>query len=87
MMLIILRLDAVNKPSPMFEGVVEIRINNQLYKGTNPTTRHTRATEATQVAIVHDEVKESGRILPHPSVIFHMYASVDTAWVAWHYPV
>jgi hypothetical protein len=28
MKFIILRLDAVNKPSPMSEGVVEIRINS-----------------------------------------------------------
>jgi hypothetical protein len=26
---IIIRLDAANKPSPMSEGVVEIRMNNQ----------------------------------------------------------
>jgi hypothetical protein len=29
MKLIILRLDAANKPSPMSKGVVKIRINNQ----------------------------------------------------------
>jgi hypothetical protein len=34
------------------------------------------------VAIVHDAVKESGWVLPHPSVIFHAYASADTPWVA-----
>jgi hypothetical protein len=34
------------------------------------------------VATVHDAIKESGRILPHASVIFHAYASVDTPWVA-----
>jgi hypothetical protein len=34
------------------------------------------------VAIVHDVVKESGWVLPHPSVIFHVYASADTQWVA-----
>jgi hypothetical protein len=27
-------------------------------------------------------VKESGRVLPHPSAVFHAYASVDTPWVA-----
>jgi hypothetical protein len=66
----------------MFEGVAEIRINNQPCKGINLTTRHTLATEATRVAIVHDAVKESGRVLPHPSVIFYTYTSVDTPWVA-----
>jgi hypothetical protein len=34
------------------------------------------------VAIVHDTVKESSQILPHPSAIFHVYASADTPWVA-----
>jgi hypothetical protein len=82
MKLIILRLDAVNKPSPMSEGVTEIWINNQPCKGINLTTRHTWATEATWVATVHDAVKESGRVLPRPSATYHAYASVDTPWVA-----
>jgi hypothetical protein len=30
------------------------------------------------VATVHDAVKESGRVLPRPSVVFHVYASADT---------
>jgi hypothetical protein len=30
------------------------------------------------VATVHDAVKESGRVLPHPSDVFHVYASADT---------
>jgi hypothetical protein len=34
------------------------------------------------VATVHDTVKESGRVLPRPSAVFHAYASVDTPWVA-----
>jgi hypothetical protein len=40
------------------------------------------AMEATRVATVHDEPKKSGWVLPHPSVIFHAYASADTPWVA-----
>jgi hypothetical protein len=40
------------------------------------------ATEATRVATVHDAVKESNRVLPHHSVVFHTYASADTPWVA-----
>jgi hypothetical protein len=40
------------------------------------------ATEATRVATVQDAVKESGRVLPCPSVVFHAYASADTPWVA-----
>jgi hypothetical protein len=43
MKLLILRLNAVNKPSPMFEGVTEIRINSESCKGINLTTRHTQA--------------------------------------------
>jgi hypothetical protein len=38
--------------------------------------------KAPQVAIVYDTVKESSRVLPCPSAIFHAYASVDTPWVA-----
>jgi hypothetical protein len=34
------------------------------------------------VAIVHDVDKESGQVLPHPSAVFHAYASVDTLCVA-----
>jgi hypothetical protein len=34
------------------------------------------------VATVHDAVKESGRVLPRHSVVFHTYASADTPWVA-----
>jgi hypothetical protein len=82
MKLTILRLNTVNKPSPMSKGVEEIRINNQLCKGINLTTRHTWAMEATWVATVHDADKESGRVLPRPSVIFYSYASTDTPWVA-----
>jgi hypothetical protein len=41
MKLIILRLGAVNKPLPISEGVVEIRINSQPYKGINLTTQYT----------------------------------------------
>jgi hypothetical protein len=76
MKLIILRLGAANKASPMSEGVTEIQINSQPCKGINLTTWHTWATEETWVVIVHDEVKESGRVLPHP--VFHVYASADT---------
>jgi hypothetical protein len=34
------------------------------------------------VATVHDVVKESGLVLPHPSAVFHTYASADTPWAA-----
>jgi hypothetical protein len=87
MVLITLHLDSVNKPSHMSEGATEIRINFQPSKGINLTTRHTQARMAPRVAIVHDAVKESGQVPPHPSAIYHTYASADTPWVAWQYPV
>jgi hypothetical protein len=83
----LLRLGAANKPSPISEGVAEIRINSQPCKGINLTTRHTHAWRAPQVATVHDVVKELGWVLPHPSAVFHTYALTDTPWVARHYPV
>jgi hypothetical protein len=87
MKLIILRLNTAIKSSPIFEGVTEIIINSQACKGKNLVTRHTRAMRAPRVEIVHNAVKESGRVLPHPSAVFHAYASVDTPWVAQYYPV
>jgi hypothetical protein len=78
MKLIILCLDAVNKPSPISEGVVEIRINSQPCKGINITTRHTQARRAPWVATIHDMTKETimaDLTLVH---VFHAYASADT---------
>jgi hypothetical protein len=43
--------------------------------------------EATRVATIYDAVKESGRVLSHPSIVFHAYASADTLWVVQHYLV
>jgi hypothetical protein len=83
----LLRLNTANKPSPISEGVAEIRINTQPCKGINLTTRHTQVQRTPRVATVHDTVKESGRVLSHPSAVFHAYASTDTLWVARHYPV
>jgi hypothetical protein len=76
------RLNTMNKPSPISEGVVEIRLNNQPCKGINLTTWQTQARRAPRVATVHDVIKKSCRVLPHPSAVFHTYASVDTPWVA-----
>jgi hypothetical protein len=78
----LLRLGVANKPSPISEGVAEIRINSQPCKGINLTTRHTQDQRAPRVAAIHDVTKKLGRVLPHPSVVFHTYASVDTLWVA-----
>jgi hypothetical protein len=83
----LLCLNTANKPSPIFEGVVEIRLNNQPCKVINLTTGHTQARRTPRAATVHDIVKESGWVLPHPSAVFHAYASTDTPWVARHYPV
>jgi hypothetical protein len=66
----------------MTEGVVEIWINSQPCKGINLATWHTWATMATRAATVHNESKHSDRVLPHPSVVFHANALVDTLWVA-----
>jgi hypothetical protein len=87
MKFIILCLDVANKPSPMSEGVTKIQINNQPCKDINMTTWHMQVRRAPRVATVHDTVKESGRFLPRPSAVFHVYASADMSWVAQHYPV
>jgi hypothetical protein len=68
--------------SPISEGVTEIWTNSQPYMGNNLTTWHIKARRALWVTTVHDTVKESGRVLPRPSVVFHTYASMDTPWVA-----
>jgi hypothetical protein len=82
MKLIILRLDSVNKSSLISESVTEIRISNQPCKGINLTTRHMQARWAPRVATIHDVTKKPGRVLAHPTVVIHAYASVDTPWVA-----
>jgi hypothetical protein len=82
MKLIILRLNTTNKPSPMFEDVTEIRINNQPYKGINLITRHTQAWRIPWVATIHDEVNETIRAHLTLVHIFHAYVSMDTPWMA-----
>jgi hypothetical protein len=72
--------------SPISNGVMAIRISIHLARDKNLTTRHTRAKRAPRVATVHDVIKESSQVLRHPSAVFHTYASVDTPWVAQHYP-
>jgi hypothetical protein len=78
MELIILRLNIANKPSPMSEGVVDIRINNQYFKGINLTTRYTQAQRAPRVATVHNVVNETIRVHLTLVHVFHAYASADT---------
>jgi hypothetical protein len=82
MQLIILRLDSVNKPSPMSEGVMEIEINSQPSKGINQTAWYMQARRAPRVATIHDTVQET--IKAHLTLVhvFHVCASPDTLWVA-----
>jgi hypothetical protein len=68
-------LNAVNKPSSISEDVAEIRINSQPYKGNNLTIRHTSTTKANEWPLFAMTIKESVRILPHCSAIFHVKAS------------
>jgi hypothetical protein len=81
MKLIILRLNTATKPSPISEGVMEIWINSQPFKGINLTKWHTQARRAPRVATIHDVTKKPARVLPRPSAVFHAYASADTPWV------
>jgi hypothetical protein len=80
--LITLCLSAANKPSPLSEGVAEIRIDSQPCKGINLTTRHAQARRAPRVATIHDEVKEMIRAHLTLVHVFHAYALMDTPWVA-----
>jgi hypothetical protein len=79
----LLHLNTANKPSPMSEGVTEIRINNQPCKGINQTTWHTQAQRASRVATIHDDVNEMIRAHLTLVNVFHAYASADTSWVTY----
>jgi hypothetical protein len=70
-------------PSPISEGVTEIRINSQPYKGINLTTRHTWVRRAPRVATVHDAVKETIRAYLTRVYVFHANASMDNPWVVY----
>jgi hypothetical protein len=78
----LLCLDSANEPSPISEGVAEIRINNQPCKGINLTTRHTQAQRAPRVATIHNEVKKMIRARLTRVHVFHTHASTNTPWVA-----
>jgi hypothetical protein len=65
----------------MSEGVAEIWINNQSYKGINLTTRHTHARKTPRVTTIHDEVNEMIRVHLTLVYVFHAYVSMDTPWV------
>jgi hypothetical protein len=78
----LLRLNKVNKPSPIFEGVTDIQINSQSCKGIILKTWHMEASWAPRVATVHDAVKEM--IRAHLTLVhgFYVYALADTPCVA-----
>jgi hypothetical protein len=59
-----------------------IRINSQPCKGNNLTTQHSRATKANEWPPFAMTIKESGRVLPHLSAIFHVKSLTSSPWVA-----
>jgi hypothetical protein len=69
-----LHLNTVNKPSSISEDVMETRINSQPCKGNNMTAWQTRATKANEWPPFAMTIKESVRVLPRTSAIFHMKA-------------
>jgi hypothetical protein len=80
------RLNIANKPSPISEGVVEIRVNSQPCKGINLTTQHTQARRAPRVEknAQHDQGNDQGP--PHPSArLPHMSQRTHRGWPM-HYP-
>jgi hypothetical protein len=77
----LVRLDSANKHHP-FLSVLRRFKSVYTLQGKNQTTEHTQSSRAQRVATVHDVIKESGQVLPHPSAVLHAYASTDTPWVA-----
>jgi hypothetical protein len=77
----LLRLNAAKKPSSISEDVTKIRINSQPCKGNNLTTQHTRATKANEWLPFPMTIKVLGRVLPHPSAVFHTKTSRGSPWV------
>jgi hypothetical protein len=78
----VLHLHVANKPSSIFDDVMEIRINSQPCKANSLTTRHTRATKANKWLPFTMTIKESGWVLPCPSDVFHVKTSRGSPWVA-----
>jgi hypothetical protein len=74
--------DCNKQVSPMSEGFAVTWVNFKPYKGINMTTRHPQARRAPQVATVDNDYQRVEPGLPYPSAIFHVYASVETPWVA-----
>jgi hypothetical protein len=82
----LLRLDAASKPSPISEGVVQIQIIYTL-QGINLTTQHSRVMKTPRTTIVHDAIKVSVWVLPHPSA--RLPRDTVTGIHGWpmHYPI
>jgi hypothetical protein len=66
--------------SPIFDGVMEIRINIQPCKGNNLKTRHTWAMKAPQVATVHDDYQRVEPDPPYPSVFNTIPLNTYEVW-------
>jgi hypothetical protein len=82
MKLIILRNDCNGQVLQISEGNHGDSSQYKPCKGNNLKTWHTRARRAPRVATVHNAVKET--IMAHLTLVhvFHVYALVDTPWVA-----
>jgi hypothetical protein len=68
--------------SPISEGVTEIRINSHIAREIiqqHDTREPHRFHEWPPFALT---IKESGRVLPHPNVVFHTKTSTGSPWVA-----
>jgi hypothetical protein len=78
----LLCLNTVKKSSPMFEGVAEIRINNQPCKGINLTTMTHVGPEGTMSGNISRRGHEMIRAHLTLVHVFHEYASANTPWVA-----
>jgi hypothetical protein len=72
--------------SPIFEGVMEIRVDIQSCKGKNLITRHTWATKAPRVTTVHNDFRRVELDPPYTSA--HLPRDTSTGIHSWppHYP-
>jgi hypothetical protein len=63
-------------------------VSNQLttLQGINLSTRHSRVTKTRRLTIVHDVIKESSWVLPHPSPRLPCDAAMDIHGWPMHYP-
>jgi hypothetical protein len=71
----------------MSEGVTEIQINNQSYKGINLTAWHTQARRAPRVATIHDVTKSrAGSYLTLVPSSTRIPQRTHRGWLE-HYPI